>query len=78
MNTVSTTLSRLIITEVTTVDHERIFLEMPDAIYKGDANYVRPLDKDLKAIFDARLNPLLGAGKGQCRRWLAWSAAGRS
>ncbi|HTN37618.1 MAG TPA: GNAT family N-acetyltransferase [Arachidicoccus sp.] len=70
------TTSTFFITEVNTVDQERVFLEMTDKIYKNDPYFVRPLDKDIKAVFDIEQNPLLRQEQGKCRRWLLWTDSG--
>lgn len=62
------------ITEVSSLQQERIFLEMPSLIYKKEPNYVRPLDKDITDVFDSQTNPLLA--QGGCCRLLLWTEAG--
>lgn len=54
--------------EVTDKRLEKDFLLMPFKIYKGDANYIRPLDKDIKAVFDQKKNKAFRFG--ECKRWL--------
>ncbi|WP_028296793.1 hypothetical protein [Olivibacter sitiensis] len=54
--------------EVTSEEDEMAFLQMPLIIYKQDPNYIRPLDADLKEIFDPKQNKLFSNGK--CCRWL--------
>lgn len=44
------------------------FLEFPARLYKNDPHYIRPLNKDIEAVFDARKNKLLQ--KGTCERFL--------
>lgn len=50
------------IIEVVTSRHKRQFLDLPNLIYKGDPNYVRPLDSMVEAVFDAQSNPLYNPG----------------
>jgi hypothetical protein len=44
------------------------FLEMPIALYAQDANYIRPLDKDIFEVFDTEKNKTYKTG--ECERWL--------
>ncbi|MEZ5046651.1 MAG: hypothetical protein R2831_06635 [Chitinophagaceae bacterium] len=46
----------------------KAFREMPLSIYKHDANYIRPLDKDIEAVFDKKQNKFFR--QGECERWL--------
>ncbi len=41
---------------------------MPRVIYKNDPNWIRPLDKDIEAVFDPAKNKLLK--QGAAKRWL--------
>ena len=47
---------------------EKQFLEVPLPIYKGDANWVRPLDNDIKSVFDPEKNKLFKTGAAI--RWI--------
>jgi len=58
----------MIITPVHTKKDARRFLDMVDVIYKGDPNWIRPLDQDIAAVFDVQKNPFFAHGK--CRRWI--------
>lgn len=50
-------------------DRERKeFLGFPSKLYKNDQNYIRPLDKDVEAIFDKKKNKLFKSG--ECKRFL--------
>jgi hypothetical protein len=44
------------------------FLQVPLKIYKNDPNWIRPLDKDINEVFDAKKNKAFRFGKVQ--RWL--------
>lgn len=44
------------------------FLEAPISIYKGDPNWIRPLDNDINQVFDRDKNKLFE--KGDAIRWL--------
>ncbi len=46
----------------------REFLEFPARLYKNDKNYIRPLDKDIEAVFDSQKNKLFKTG--ECERFL--------
>ncbi|WP_323033778.1 hypothetical protein [Paracoccus sp. (in: a-proteobacteria)] len=44
------------------------FLEVPTFIYKNDPNYIRPLDKDIEAVFDPKKNKSFR--HGEVERWI--------
>lgn len=44
------------------------FLSVPLSIYKGDPNYIRPLDKDINEVFDTKKNKAFRFG--ECERWI--------
>lgn len=46
----------------------KAFITMPLSIYKDDPNYIRPLDKDIDAVFDQEQNKTYKVG--ECERWL--------
>lgn len=54
--------------EVRTDRDRREFLDLPVAIYKNDAQWIRPLDKDIEAVFDPAKNKLFK--KGEATRWI--------
>lgn len=54
--------------EVATAEHERKFIELPVALYKNEPNWIRPLDKDVKAVFDKKKNKTFK--HGEISRWL--------
>lgn len=56
------------IIEVTNKVHKRQFLDLPVKIYKNDPNWIRPLDKDIEAVFDQDKNKFFKAG--ECKRWI--------
>lgn len=41
---------------------------MPVRLYKGNPNWIRPLDNDLRKVFDPQKNPSFK--HGECTRWL--------
>lgn len=61
---------------IAVVDHvtEKRFLEVPVSLYKNDANWVRPLDHDINAVFDPSKNKLLKTGAAI--RWILANEAG--
>lgn len=57
--------------EVRDKHSENIWLSFPSLLYKGDPNYVRPFDDDVKKLFDPAKNKLLRKG-GDAIRWLLY------
>lgn len=56
------------IKEVITPGDIHDFLVLPLRIYKDDPKWIRPLDKDIEAVFDPAKNKLFK--QGVCKRWL--------
>ncbi len=56
------------LTEVTSPKTHRQFLNMVDTIYKGDPNYVRTLDSEIKDVFDPSQNSFFQ--HGEAARWI--------
>src|SRR5689334_4561876 len=56
------------IVEVKSKKDEKDFLLLPLSIYKNDPNWIRPLDKDIEAVFDPKQNKFFR--HGQCARFL--------
>lgn len=54
--------------EVTTTRDKKDFLLLPVKIYKDDPNWIRPLDKDVHAVFDPKKNKYYR--HGSCTRFL--------
>jgi len=54
--------------EVTNRRTARRFLDMVDLIYKGDPYYVRPLDREIETVFDAKQNSFFE--HGEAIRWI--------
>lgn len=46
----------------------RAFLDFPVELYKSDKNWIRPLDKDIEAVFDEKENKFFR--HGSCKRWI--------
>ena len=55
---------------------EKAFLEVPLSIYKGDPNYIRPLDKDIEEVFDKDKNKAFRFG--EVSRWILKDENGKS
>lgn len=53
---------------VSNAQHERQFIELPVTLYKNEPNWIRPLDKDIKAVFDKEKNKTFK--HGEIARWL--------
>ena len=60
--------------EVATPSVEREWLDLPKRIYKGNRNWVCPLDVDVLEVFDPRRNDLFA--DGEAIRWVARNARG--
>jgi hypothetical protein len=54
------------IIKVQETSHEKRFIELPSTIYKEFSNYIRPLDKDVKQVFDPNKNKAFR--HGECER----------
>lgn len=53
---------------VTDSASEKEFLTVPLYIYKGDSNFIRPLDKDVREVFNPKKNKAFRSG--ECFRWI--------
>lgn len=56
------------ITEVSSAQDEKDFLNISRKIYADDPNWIMPLDKDVKAVFDPKQNKFFR--HGQCTRFV--------
>jgi hypothetical protein len=56
------------IIEVNTIEEATKFIKVPFGIYKDDAHYIRPLDKDINEVFDKKKNKYFRHGLA-CR-WI--------
>lgn len=61
--------------EVTDKKLEKAFIELPVKLYKGNKYWVRPLDNDIRNVFDKDKNPCFKHG-GECMRWLLQDKTG--
>ncbi|ANF50167.1 hypothetical protein A0O34_06425 [Chryseobacterium glaciei] len=58
----------IIAEEVHHENQKKEFLEFPVRLYQHDKNYIRPLDKDIEAIFDPQKNKFFKTG--ECKRFI--------
>ena len=56
------------ITQVTSKKHRKKFILFPVELYKNEATWIRPLDKDIERLFDASSNNYFK--QGDCVNWL--------
>jgi len=56
-------MSKYKIHELITSQDKKDFLSLPSRLYKGNKNWVRPLDEVVEAIFDSSINPLYENGE---------------
>lgn len=56
------------VTPVNNISTAKAFIQMPHFIYKNDEQWICPLDSDIEAIFDEKLNSFHRHGK--CQRWI--------
>ena len=61
--------------EVTDEAKAKAFVELPVKLYRGNPYWVRPLDNDIRNVFDKDKNPCFREG-GECVRWLLADEAG--
>lgn len=61
--------------EVTTPKLERDFIQVNVLVNRNNPNYIRPLDKDVKAVFDEKKNKAFRFGKAA--RWILRDNGGR-
>jgi hypothetical protein len=48
--------------------NQKLFIEVPVRLYKGDKNWIRPLDEDINGVFDPAKNPAFQ--NGEIIRWV--------
>ena len=61
--------------EVTDARLEREWLDLPKRIYRGNRNWVCPLDPSIRAVFDPAKNDLFTGG--EAIRWVLRDASGQ-
>jgi GNAT superfamily N-acetyltransferase len=54
--------------EIDTPELAREFLRLPVRLYKNEPHWIRPLDKDVEAVFDKAINKTFQ--HGECVRWI--------
>lgn len=54
----------------------REFLELPVRLYRNEKNWIRPLDKDVEAVFDPKRNKYFR--HGECSRWILVNSSGET
>jgi hypothetical protein len=64
------------IAEVTDKKSAKEFLELQRKLYKNDPNFISPLDKDIEAVFDPKLNNF--HSHGIIKRWIAKNDMGET
>lgn len=62
--------------EVTSPELENEFIQMQVRLYKKDPNYIQPLSKDIRAVFDPKKNRLLR--EGEAVRWILKNTKGET
>lgn len=61
--------------EVNNKATENAFIQLPVELYKNEKNYIRPLDKDIKAVFDPKKNK--NYRNGEAIRWILKNDSGK-
>lgn len=61
---------------VSTALTRKQFLDLPAVLFKDDPNYIKPLDKDVEAVFDRKTNKAYRFG--DTRRWLLRDSQGNT
>ena len=64
------------ILEVQGKQAKREFLHLPLKLYKDESAFIRPLDKDIELVFDAKKNRVFRHGK--CIRWILQDESGKT
>lgn len=62
--------------EVVDKQQEDAFIQLPVELYKGNKYWVRPLDNDIRNVFNKDKNPCFK--HGECVRWLLQDESGRN
>ena len=61
--------------EVTDKKQEEALIQLPVELYKGNEYWIRPLDNDIRNVFDKDKNPCFK--HGECVRWLLLDERGK-
>jgi hypothetical protein len=62
--------------EVSSPAHIREFHRLPVRLYQNEPHWIRPLDKDIEAVFDPQANKTFR--HGECIRWILQDAQGQT
>ena len=62
--------------EVNTSELAKEFIKFPVRLYKKDPTWIRPLDKDIDAVFDTKQNKAFR--NGECIRWILQDDQGKT
>ena len=62
--------------EVNSKKQIKEFILLPVGLYKNEKNWIRPLDKDIEAVFDLQKNKSFKYGK--CMRWILHNDQGKT
>ncbi len=58
----------MVVSEVKTQEDIRAFIQLPIRLYRNVPQWIRPLDKDVEAVFDPEKNKSFR--EGECVRWI--------
>ncbi len=61
--------------EITNRQHEQEFLDLPDSLHASNPEWIRPLDTEIRKIFDPQKNKFFRHGEAQ--RWILKDANGK-
>jgi len=64
------------VTEVTTREHRKEFIDFPKRLYRGDPNWVCPLDSEVESVFDPARNAAFR--HGVATRWILTDSGGET
>ncbi|MBI9033136.1 MAG: hypothetical protein JEZ03_01565 [Bacteroidales bacterium] len=64
------------IIEVTEAKHQKEFIQLPVRLYKGQKNWIRPLDDDIEKVFDRKRNKYWR--NGEAIRWIMTNEEGKT
>ncbi len=64
------------IIEATSAAIIELFLKLPEQLYKDDPNWIQPLDKDIKQVFDPTKNKTFRSG--EINRWILEDDKGKT
>ena len=62
--------------EVNSPQRVKEFIKLPVRLYKNEPHWIRPLNKDIEAVFDRKKNKFFR--HGDCNRWILQNAEGET